>query len=341
MRFTLILLLCCVALSPAWCQKLNGFTFDAYTDSLDNQQIDGHTIGGLSGITYNKKTGRFLAITDNSNTKNNQSRQANIYSFLILRDKDNGLTIDDLQVTPLQGELAYTNPESIRIYDNGYIIADEAISTTRLLKASKDGKLLEEIHQMSGIRHNSGFEGTCISEDQRHVYFSMERPEELIASRGAAEDNLGVLNLYRYNFLTKEIDGQYLYPLHLPPDNADLTADQTNSFLKDNGVTEILFYDDSTLLLLERAFLGPGKKKLHIRIYKATISDDYNIAAGNFNLLEPELLFNFYDEDLPCDIDNIEGMTFGPGKKQLFLIADDNFDHYGAQTTQIISLNVK
>ncbi|MEL7147654.1 MAG: esterase-like activity of phytase family protein, partial [Bacteroidota bacterium] len=237
-------------------------------------------------------------------------------------------------------DIAETNPESIRILGDDLIIADEAISTTRLLKASKDGKLIEEIHQMSDIRHNSGFEGTCISENDQYLYFSMERPGEMIASRGA-DDNLGIINLYRYNFKTKEIDGRYLYPLHRPPSSQGLTSQQIESFRRDNGVTEILFYNDTTLLLLERAFLGSGDKRLHIRIYKTTLTENNNIEMGNFNMLEPVLLFNFYEQDLPFAIDNVEGMTFGPEKKRLFLIADDNFDHYGSQTTQIISLNVK
>lgn len=342
MRFTLMLWLYLMATGAAFTQELTGFAFDAFTNSLDNQEVEGHVIGGLSGITYDEQTGRFLAITDNSETKNNRTRKANIYSFLMIRDTDNNLKIEDLQVVSLKGDLANINPESIRILGDEYIIADEAISTTRLLKTSKDGKLIAELHQMSGIRYNSGFEGTCISEDQKHIYFSMERPaEEQIASRGTEEGNLGVLNLYRYNFETEEVDGQYLYPLHLPPATASLNEDQRKNFMRDNGVTEIVFYNDSTLLTLERAFLGPGQKKLHVRIYKTTLSNDYNIFEGNFNLLKPELLFDLYDEDLPCGVDNIEGMTFGPGKKQLFLIADDNFDHYGAQTTQIISLNVK
>ena len=341
MRLAFLLSLCWLTATPTWCQELTGFTFTGYTNSLDNQQLEGHYIGGLSGITYDETTGRFLAITDNSGAKNNITKQANIYSFLLKQDSPENLTISDVQVLPLKGELAGSHPESIRSSADCFFISNETASATAMLKTTRNGDFLEEIYSTDEIRFNSGFEGVCVSEDEKHLYFSLERPGELMASRSTEEEeNLGVINVYRYNTDTKEIDGQYLYPLHLPPVDAQLSDKQTQSFIRDNGVTEILLYNESTLLLLERAFLGGTSKKLHVRIYKVDLTDDFNILEGNFELLQPELVFDFYKEELPCEIDNVEGMTFGPDKQYLYLIADDNFDTYGSQISQILSLKV-
>ncbi len=340
MKLTLILTMVIWAVNPQLAQSQPRFSYESHTDQLNNLEIDGRFIGGLSGISYDVNSDRYLAITDNSNTTKNNSRTAIIYSFSIIHSEEGDLSIEDIKGLALKDHLANINPESVRAYNGEYIISDEGTYYTEIMKISATGEYLKEIHRSTEIQYNSGFEGTCLTDDETKLFYSMERPIDNNVVRGGEEENLGAISVFQYDLENDELIGQYLYPLHVPPSESSLNDKQTASFRKDNGVTEILAYNDSTLLFLERAFLGGTEKKLHVRLYMASLSNETNILTGNFELLEPTKVFDFYAADIPFEVDNIEGMTFNATKSKLYLISDDNFDHYGEQITQIISLKI-
>lgn len=340
MKLTLFLIALFWAIVSSYAQNFPVFSYESYTDKLNNLQVDGRFIGGLSGITYDKISDRYMAITDNSDTKNNNSKTATIYSFAITHPDSGQISVTDLKILPLKGQLATINPESLRAINGNFIISDEGTYHTVIMKISADGDYVKELHKSTEIKYNSGFEGICLSDDETNLYFSMERPLENNSVRGGEEENLGAISVYQYDLESNELIGQYLYPLHVPPAESNLSEQQKESFRKDNGVTEILVYDENTLLFLERAFLGGTEKKLHVRLYMVALTDETNILMGNFDLLKPVKVFDFYTTDVPFEVDNIEGMTFNADKSKLYLISDDNFDHYGEQVTQIITLNI-
>lgn len=340
MKLTLFLIASIWAILPLNAQKFPVFTYESYTDKLNNLQVEGRFIGGLSGITYDKESDRYLAITDNSNTKNNNSKTATIYSFSITHPNAGQVSVSDVKILPLKDQLATINPESLRAINGNFIISDEGTYHTVIMKISAEGNYVQEIHKSTEMKYNSGFEGICLSENEKNLYFSMERPLDNSTVRGGEEENMGVISVYQYDLKSNEITGQYLYPLHVPPAESNLTEKQKESFRKDNGVTEILAFNNKTLIFLERAFLGGTTKKLHVRLYMVSLTEETNILTGNFDLLKPKKVFDFYTTDIPFEVDNIEGMTFNADKSKLYLISDDNFDHYGEQVTQIITLKI-
>lgn len=340
MKLSLILSVIIWAVIPSLAQTPPQISYESHTNQLNNMKIDGRFIGGLSGINYDAKSDRYLAITDNSDTRNNNSKTAVIYSFFIKHNEKGNISIEDIKTLPLKDKLAGINPESLRTTDDGFIISDEGTYHTEIMKVSASGDYLKEIYKTTDIQYNSGFEGTCLSDDGTKLFFSMERPIDNNIVRGGEEENLGAISVFKYDLQNDELIGQYLYPLHVPPPSSNLNEKQIASFRKDNGVTEILAFNDSTLLFLERAFLGGTEKKLHVRIYIASLTNETNILSGNFELLIPKKVFDFYETDIPFDVDNIEGMTFNSSKNRIYLISDDNFDHYGEQVTQIISLKI-
>ncbi|MGB3464666.1 MAG: esterase-like activity of phytase family protein [Cyclobacteriaceae bacterium] len=340
MKFTLFVSFFSWTIITSYAQEAPKFSFDSYTEHLNNKMVQDNFIGGLSGITFDPYKNRYLAISDNSETPKNVTGIATIYSFDIVH-RDSVMAIDNIAVLPLKDVLASTNPESLRARKSDIIISTEGEDHTEVLKVSANGELLEEIYQTKEMRYNSGIEGLCLTDNEKDLFISMERPLDNHIVRGsAAEENLGVISIYRYNLENNTLNGQFLYPLHLPSEGSQLTPKETESYRKDNGVTEILAYNDSTLLFLERAFLGRGNENLHVRLYMASITNDNNLMEGNFELLKPVKVYDFYESNLPCKIDNIEGMTFSKDKKRLYLISDDNFDRYGEQKTQIIALKV-
>jgi len=339
MRLTLVLSILLLTVHFLCAQNLPKLTYSGTNNILNNVSIDGNFLGGISGISYDHKSNRFYAITDNSQgAEKNISKNAVLYSFTIAQE-ENLLKVEDIKSSTLKEPLNKINGESIRATQNGFIIADEGEEKSKLLYVSKEGELIDELYSETEISYNRGFEGAVLDSNQKSIYFGLERPVTVDAVRGG-EENLGVIPIFQLDLKSKDIIGQYLYPLHLPPQDHGLSPKQIENFRNDNGVTELLLYNDSTMLFLERAFIDGDEKKLHVRIYSAVFSENENIAFGNFELLKPQLIFDLYDHDLAFIADNLEGMTFGPGNEYLYLISDDNFDRYGEQQTQIISFKV-
>lgn len=94
-----------------------------------------------------------------------------------------------------------------------------------------------------------------------------------------------------------------------------------------SGVVDLLPWTETTLLVLEREFLG-ALQGFHSRIYAVDVagatdvSTVPSIAAGGFTPLSKTLLW-----EKAFSLTNLEGMTFGPtltaGEVSLLLVADD------------------
>ncbi|WP_280276930.1 esterase-like activity of phytase family protein [Nocardia wallacei] len=95
--------------------------------------------------------------------------------------------------------------------------------------------------------------------------------------------------------------------------------------------------------MLERSYVERAGNK--IRVYEmdtAGATDVLDAPLGQARPVSKRLLVDLADVGL-AEIDNIEGMTWGPqlasGERTLVLVSDDNFS--GSQITQVVALAVR
>jgi hypothetical protein len=130
---------------------------------------------------------------------------------------------------------------------------------------------------------------------------------------------------------------EYAYPIH----NLDSIAPNGN------GVTELVWWNDQQLLVLERTYFRSLNKN-SIRIYGVDLSSATNVHEQSLcsfsqetKVLAPKLLFDF-DWAIAAGelerVDNVEGMILSPDRKFLYLVSDNNFNK--RQQTQVLRLRV-
>ncbi len=198
--------------------------------------------------------------------------------------------------------------ESIRINpkDNQLYIAEEGDGTSYVYKLNVENKLDVVYTSTAKQRHNRGYEGLCFSPDGEIMYMGLERPK-----------SGDFTHIIAYN-LSEETEKIYTYSLDVLPD------DKRN----DNGITELLTLNDSTLLVVERAYLGP--KGNSVRIYRALIPSEEN------EIIKGKLLTNFSASPY---LDNMEGVSFNASGNELIFISDNNANPY--QKTLFISMRIE
>lgn len=158
----------------------------------------------------------------------------------------------------------------------------------------------------------------------------------------AAMDNPTVHFLRYTEPLSGNVPDSVSYPIDRFP-NAYYRNDRPG------GIAELLAIDDSTLLVLERAYhvfldQDQGKREVVLaRLYRAQL----DVKTRSFTKTE---VFNFNDPNqFPDGIRNLEGMAWGPastnGKRRLYIVADDNFEYrperMTTQKNQLIILEAK
>lgn len=266
----------------------------------------GTTVEGLSGIEYTGNENRYYAISDEPHKD-----KAHYYIFSIKITSDSfEVYIDSvlfIKKNWVRGEAIRKNPNSGFFY-----IVDERKGKSFIHKILENGEL-ETIFSADHI-YNSGFEGLCFSQDGTKMYVSFERTDN--------EDNVTKIREYDLNnnsFL------DYKYVLDNVP----------NDIEKDNGITELLTVNDSTLIVIERAYLKE-EKRTSVRVYKTRIPG----VIENSDLIEKTKFLTSFN-DLPNEIklDNIEGVCFSAGGKELIFISDNNKRRL--QQTQFICMKIK
>jgi len=188
--------------------------------------------------------------------------------------------------------------------------------------------------------NNSGIEGVTITPDHKSIWIVNERPFK----EDVCDDNRRFVRLARLSF-SGEVLEQFVYALQ--PSN---TFTEPGAFT-DNGVSEILMYDDTHILLLERAFGGVETCRTYGRVFmldltRTRATSDCESRIGS-KAIDAKLLFDAGATFSQAHIDNYEGLTWGPvkdGKRTLMLISDDNGNwtkHACPQTTDLILLSIK
>jgi hypothetical protein len=313
----------------------------------------GTPFGGLSGIDYDPVTGKYIAISDDR-SENAPAR------FYTLRLPFNGarFAADQPDVTGVD-TLLDTNgqpfarkavdAESIRWapdHRSLYWTSEGAAKIGQpafVREAGPHGEFrrelpLPEAYQpvladgvlTSGVRDNLALESLTMACGGRSV---VTATETALAQDGpiatlTAGSRARFLELDR---ATGKVRAEHVYPVdpivHAP--TAPLPA-PVNVFSADRGLSEILALAETEYLTVERSFAsGVG---FTIQIYWTT-------TRGATDVMPKRLLLTLDAAD-GVDVDNIEGITWGPrfsdGSRSLILVSDDNFGFNGSVTKFVL-----
>ncbi len=354
---------------PGLTALLDGTEGDAFLGFVEIPsftQVDGTTLGGLSGISYDPLTGLYRAVSDDRigarfyelsiDLSDGRLDAGDVDVLEAVTLNSGGAPLDflapDLEGIALGGaDTIYVSSE--RDFLGAPSIYRVGLDGALLSAVAVDPKFLPNAAGTNGVRSNLGFESLTITPDRRTLYTATE--SALIQDGAPASLALGsAARIIRYDLATGLPVAEYVYevdPIAAAPDPEDAFAD--------SGLVELIAVDNQgTLLALERSFSTGGEgrgysgKLYLVRTQGATDvsghpsiptgEDDGDLAINVDAVVQKELLLDF--DDLGIALDNIEGMTLGPiledGRQSLIVVSDDNFSGFGPQATQIIALTL-
>ncbi|MGO4647112.1 esterase-like activity of phytase family protein [Nocardia sp. 2YAB30] len=316
----------------------------------------GTTVGGLSGIDYQERTGEYVLISDDGSEKN----PARFYTARFEVGEHGvgpvALTGTRPLLTPTGTPYAprSVDPEEIRVdpWTGDYYWTQEGERTEAVRAdpsvriARPDGTFAgdlpipgdERMLPNAGPRRNLALEGATFAAGGALFLTSVEGP--LLEDGPVATTTSGAPARITVQARFGPPLAQYVYPME--PVFAESRPDPGRG---ENGIASILAadpLDPTKLLVLERSYVpGVGNK---IRIYEADLGAATDVLDAPIGAARPaakRLLVDLADVGL-ATIDNVEGMTWGPrlpsGERTLVLVSDNNF--LAKQITQVIALAV-
>lgn len=317
-------------------------------------------VGGLSGISYDRRSHSYLAISDDPSER----RPARAYRMGITlqngRLQESDLSVTGLIVLRRPDGTAYRkdtiDPEGIAVARDGtFYVSSEgnarfgippfvrhfAADGTMLGKFPIPRRFLPDRAHTRGIRQNKGFEALTLTPDGKRLIVGTESalrqdgPADSLFSDSPARilvfDTAKRRELAEYVYSVSRIRG----------------APSSPKGLKVKGLSELLAIDDSHLLALERSFVEGHGSSVQLEQIDLTAADDVsrfdslsNI-SGTLRPVGKRILLDF--SSLPAPVDNFEGMTFGPnlpdGRRLLLVISDNNFN-WITQLTEVLAFAV-
>ncbi len=308
-------------------------------------------IGGLSGLTYDARAQKILAVSDDKGFVN----ETRLYEFDLKLD-ENTFVLKPSSVLKLKTndgilyKKGIADFEGITFWGQDLLISSEGsvfgslFQPPELLRFSRNGAVVENIaippkfiasgisDIMSGTRGNKAFESLSTALDNKTVYLSTE--ESLFQDGPVSTNTLSSsvrIVLYENLKPIKEI------AYRLEKVENDKTAEPG---LAENGLVDIAAIDDKTFYSMERSFL-PIKNKNVIRIFKNSIlsattdvSQMPSLKNSSYTTVTKTLVLDL-DAIIPQlksstkALDNIEGLSFGPvlknGNRTLIVCSDNNF----------------
>lgn len=325
-------------------------------------EFNSTTLGGFSGIDYDRAQDRYFLISDDRTT-NDSDDAPRAYTARITHDGGTGLSIEMLSTFPLKQpgganypkvpETSTADPEAVRLdpVSGNLAFASEGErfnpndgGPLRLIQPfireiTTAGTHVQEYTLPStftitaaenGPRGNLVFEGIAFLPNG-NLAALMEGPRyedgPAASVAGGAVNRMVVLDRTSRSQLA-----QYAYPLEklqvapVPPTAFGVS-----------GATDILALSNTRFLVLERSF-SVGVVGNQIRLYEinlAAATDVSSIAAldGGQTAVTKRLVLDFetVKSSLPAgtNVANLEGITFGPkfanGRASLLVVGDDNF----------------
>jgi hypothetical protein len=335
-----------------------------------NKIFQNTTVGGLSGIDYDRKNNIYYLISDDRSAIN----PARFYSAKIFFNEKG---IDSVQLTSVKNLLqkdgiVYPNskqdpfhtpdPESMRynpktkqlvwssegeriIGEDTSILVNPAVTIISTQGNYIDSFALPLNMRMqatqTGPRQNSAFEGLSFSNNYKKLLVSLEEPLFEDGPRAGLKDSSAWIRIIRFDVKNKKPEAQFAYqidPVAYPPNPSDA--------FKINGVPDILALNKHQLLVMERSF-SSGRRPSTVKVYLAEAAAAQDISRYpslknlSFHPIQKHLLLNM--DELGIYIDNIEGVTLGPklpnGNQTLIFVSDDNFSK--EQITQFFLFEIK
>jgi hypothetical protein len=306
-------------------------------------------VGGLSGITYDRQENLFYAVSDD---RSNLS-PARFYTLnLVLeRDKLKNVEIEDVTILTDEQKEKYLpgtiDSEGIALSPRGTVfissegdkkkginpfIGEFDLKTGQLKQYLKlPQRYLPDSQQEKGIQNNKGFESLTLSpnglspQDPFRLFTAIESSliQDGIPTTPEEETKIRVMHYVINPFGDPVLVSEQLYLL-----------DRGNSETISSGMSEMLALPkEGFFLSLERSLNLTGYQE---KIYQVATNDATDVSPipslkGDISQIRPlrkKLLLDL--ARLGIELDNLEGMTFGPrlsdGSQSLILVNDDNFD---------------
>ncbi|MGH3097727.1 MAG: esterase-like activity of phytase family protein [Streptosporangiales bacterium] len=331
--------------------------------------VDGTRVGELSSIDYDRATGAYYLVADDT-----ESAPARFYTARMrvgvtgihdvrfvratwLRRSDGTL------FPPLSSsgtELA--DPESLRLdptsrtlywgSEGKRVVPEQGkpqLVDPWVRQASLSGTYLRELRlprdermsaEPTGPRDNLVFEGLTLSTDHRWVVASDEGA--LYQDGPIATVKHGATNrITWWNKRRGRAVKQLAYPLSRIP-----KAPRPSTASADNGISALLAVDRHHYLVVERSYAsGVGNT---IRVFEIDTRGATNVlhreslSDGHYRPVSKRLVVDLGTIGLD-HLDNIEGVTWGPrlptGERTLVFVSDDNFND--SQVTQLVAVAVR
>jgi hypothetical protein len=336
-----------------------------------NTEFQGTTVGGLSGIDRDPRTGEWVMISDDRSDR----QPARFYTARIDVDltgvhgvaltgtspflrpdgqeyppasAGDGTAVDpeDIRVDPLTGEYWWSQ-EGNR--PSGEPTPTDAVIQPSIQQASRDGAYAgslplpanyEITSAERGPRRNLALEAITFAAGGQLLTSAVESP--LIQDGPMPTPANGALSRITVHTRDGGVLAQYAYP----QEPLFATPDPAGSFA-DSGIPEILAHptDPTRYLVLERGYVtGSG---YDVKLFEVDTSGASNVrdvdslAGADVTPVRKRLLVDFRDLPLPR-IDNYEGMAWGPrlptGERTLLVVSDDNF--WPGENNRLLALAV-
>lgn len=300
-------------------------------------EIEGFPVGGLSGIAFDPGSGLFLCVSDARRWD-----RSKVFGFRLEPREDGGFSMQPVSVLALEPGFSPPEPldaEGIAVWNrNRMFISHEGSRSgrippgiscfhksqgTHMFDLPVPEYFLPNPKNQTGMQDNRGFEGVSLSRPRPTFLFAaVESPLLQDLSRGQSKAP-GPIRILRYRLSNRE--SQPEERAYMPENDAIFTS-----------VPEILHDQDGALFVLERQMLRviPPRKR-RVRIFRvdfdqADATDIAGVASLRNQAVTPLTKTLLFDSELAGlrDIDNLEGMGFGPdvgGRDSLLLVSDNNF----------------
>ncbi|MER6944317.1 esterase-like activity of phytase family protein [Nonomuraea sp. NPDC000554] len=330
-------------------------------------EFEGTTVGGLSGIDRDPRTGTWYFISDDRWRYN----AARFYTGQLHFDPAMG-TFTGVKLTgvhtllqpdgtpyPGYGKPHSADPESIRFdqWSRRLLWAHEGdrpdennptipVSDLFVRKVDTHGRHLGELElpdnlkltsTASGPRRNFGLEGLAVT---RHRFAAMLEGPRYEDGAPPTADHGAPTRLTVWS-RDGRVLGQYAYPIDPLPAKPVPPTGQS-----DSGVSEILPIDGQRYLALERSWIegvGYRVKLYEIDLKGATnVLDRASLASGDpYQAVSKRLVYDFGSFRPPTQ--NLEALAWGPrlatGECTLVVGSDDNFD--ASEMTQFLAFGAR
>ena len=313
--------------------------------------VDSTLVGGLSGIDYHNGW-YYIACDDAKNPRFYKADLqisdtvfvgVSIDSVIEISGTDKTLELESIVIDKQTEEVLLVsegnikkgkNPSFIKVHSKGEFI--EAYEIPQYFKAKGSQE----------PRHNGVFEGLTSSFDKNGYWIATELP---LTEDGPKPKFTETTSPVRFTYFDNKGSAikQFAYLL-------DRIEKKPLGDFGVNGVTDVLAYAETKLLVIERSYSsGYGNQGNVIKIYSVDYSDAVNtldfkkLTKVNYQPVKKELVFNFEVVSASLtnqSIDNIEGLCFGPvlpnGNHTLIFIADNDFNSQGNRQSQLILMEL-